>query len=160
VEAMDKVIVTGLLIIGSVTAAVLVIITITPSISGTSQSIMESSGAASNRIKTDIEVIAVATNSDGTRVDAWIKNVGVARIQTVSLSDVFLVTPGIRFDAMSYAPTGDNTWIEDPVGAPWSRGDTLHVTITLPAANSLGAGDHILKFSTSNGVPAERVFSR
>lgn len=65
---MDKVIVTGLLIIGSVTAAVLVIITITPSISGTSQSIIETSREASNRMKTDIEVIAVATSTDGTRL--------------------------------------------------------------------------------------------
>ena len=41
---------------------------------------MESSREASNRIKTDIEVIAVATNPAGTTVDAWVKNVGVAPI--------------------------------------------------------------------------------
>lgn len=157
---MDKVIVTGLLIIGSVTAAVLVIITITPSISGTSQSIIETSREASNRMKTDIEVIAVATSTDGTRLDVWIKNVGVAEIQTIGNSDVFVVTPGTRFDAMAYAAAGDNTWVEEPVGSPWSRGDTLHIGITLPAANPLGTGNHVLKFSTSNGVPAERAFSR
>jgi len=157
---MDKVIVTGLLIIGSVTAAVLVIITITPTIAGTSQSMMESSREASNRILTDIEVIAVATDPSGTRVDVWIKNVGVAPILTISKSDVFVVTPGTRFDYMTYASSGDNTWIEEPVGTPWNRGDTLHIAITLPAADPLGVGDHVLKVATANGVYAERTFDR
>ena len=157
---MDKVIVTGLLIIGSVTAAVLVIITMTPTIAGTSQSMMESSREASNRIKTDIEVIAVASDSAGILVDVWIKNVGVAPIPAVSKSDVFVVTPGTRFDYISYAPSGDNTWIETPVGTSWDRGDTLHISITLPTANPLGVGDHVLKVATPNGVYAERTFNR
>ena len=157
---MDKVIVTGLLIIGSVTAAVLVIITITPTIAGTSQSMIESSREASNRIRTDIEVIAVAIDPAGTRVDAWIKNVGVASIPAISKSDVFIVTPGTRFDYMTYATSGDNTWIEAPVGTPWNRGDTLHIAITLPTANPLGVGDHVLKVATPNGIHAERTFNR
>ena len=157
---MDKVIVTGLLIIGSVTAAVLVIITITPTVAGTSQSMMESSREASNRIKTDIEVIAVAADTAGTRVDVWIKNIGVAPISTISKSDIFVVTPGTRFDYMTYALSGDNTWIETPVGSPWKRGDTLHIAITLPAANPLGVGDHVLKVATPNGIHAERTFNR
>ena len=157
---MDKVIVTGLLIIGSVTAAVVVIITMGPTIAGTSQSFLESNKEASMRIKTNIEVIAVSSDPSGTIVDAWVKNVGVAAIPAVSKSDVFIVTAGTRFDAMSYAPTGDNTWTENPVGAEWSRGDTLHITISLPAGNPLGSGDHLLKVATSNGVLAERAFSR
>ena len=157
---MDKVIVTGLLVIGSVTAAVLVIITITPTIAGTSQSIMESSREASNRISTNIEVIAVATDPAGTRIDAWIKNIGVASITAISKSDVFVVTPGTRFDYIIYAPSGDNTWIETPVGTPWNRGDTLHIAITLPTTNPLGVGNHVLKVATANGVHAERTFNR
>ena len=157
---MDKVIVTGLLIIGSVTAAVVVIITMGPSIAGSSQSFLESNKEASIRIKTDIEVIAVSSDTAGATIDAWVKNVGVAAIPAVSKSDVFVVTAGTRFDAMSYAPSGDNTWIENPVGAAWSRGDTLHIIITLAAATPLGPGDHILKFATANGVLAERAFSR
>lgn len=157
---MDKVIVTGLLIIGSVTAAVVVIITMGPTIAGTSQSFLESNKEASNRIKTDIEVIAVSSDSAGTKIDAWVKNVGVASIPAVSKSDVFIVTAGTRFDAMAYAPSGDNTWIENPVGAEWGRGDTLHITITLPAADPLGLGNHLLKIATSNGILAEKAFSR
>jgi len=157
---MDKVIVTGLLIIGSVTAAVLVIITMTPTIAGTSQSIMESSREASDRIKTNIEVIAVASDLAGTRVDAWIKNVGVVSIPTISKSDVFVVTPGTRFDYMTYAASGDNTWIEAPLGTTWNRGVTLHIAITLPTTNPLGVGDHVLKVATPNGIHAERTFNR
>ena len=157
---MDKVIVTGLLIIGSVTAAVVVIITIGPTIAGSSQSFLQSNKEASMRIKTDIEVIAVSSDAAGTTVDAWVKNVGVAPIPAVPNSDVFIVTAGTRFDAMAYAPSGDNTWIEDPVGAEWNRGDTLHITITIAAANPLGLGNHLLKISTSNGVLAEKAFSR
>ena len=157
---MDKVIVTGLLIIGSVTAAVVVILTIGPTISATSQSFLESNKEASTRIRTDIEVIAVSSDPTGATVDAWVKNVGVSAILAVSKSDVFIVTAGSRFDAISYATSGDNTWIENPVGAEWSRGDTLHITITIESANPLPVGDHLLKVSTSNGVLAEKAFSR
>ena len=158
--AMDKVIVTGLLIIGSVTAAVMVILTIGPSVSGSSQSVLEIQNEASIRIKTNIEVIAVAANSSGTQVDAWVKNVGVAPIYGLSASDVFVVTPGSRYDAMTYAASGDNTWTELPSGASWDRGDTLHIAITLPTGNPLGAGNHLIRVSTPNGIVSERVFSK
>ncbi len=63
---MDRVVVTGLLVIGSVTAALVVILTIGPSVSGSSQSVLETQREASIRIKTNIEVIAVAADSSGT----------------------------------------------------------------------------------------------
>lgn len=157
---MDKVIVTGLLVIGSVTAALVVILTIGPSVSGSSQSVLETQREASVRIKTDIEVIAVASNSAGTLVNAWIKNVGVAPIYGLATSDVFMVTPGVRYDAMAYAASGDNTWTELPSGASWNRGDTLHITVSLPVGNPLSSGNHTIRVSTPNGVVAERVFSR
>jgi len=157
---LDKVIVTGLLVIGSVTAALVVILTIGPSVSGSSQSVLEAQREASAIIKTDIEVIAVAANSAGTLVDAWIKNVGVAPIFGLSSSDVFVVTPGTRYDAMAYATSGDNTWTELPAGSSWDRGQTLHIAITLPSGDPLVSGSHSIRISTPNGVVAERVFSR
>jgi len=157
---MDKVIVTALLIIGSVTAAVVAMATIGPAISGSAQSVVEANEEASVRLKTSIELIAVAPNPAGTQIDAWVKNVGVAPIAALDKSDVFVITPGTRFDAIAHAASGDNTWIEDPLPGPWNRGDTLHLTITLPAGNPLGAGDHVLSFSTPNGVAAQRIFSK
>lgn len=157
---MDKVIVTGLLIIGSVTAALVVIFSIGSSVSGSSQSILETQREASVRIKTNIEVIAVASNSAGTLIDVWIKNVGVAPIMGLSTSDVFVVTPGTRYDAMAYAASGDNTWTELPAGASWGRSETLHIAVTLPSGSPLSSGSHTIRISTPNGIIAERVFSR
>ncbi len=157
---MDKVIVTALLIIGSVSAAVVAMVTIGPAISGSAQSVVEANEEASVRLKTSIELIAAAPNPAGTQIDAWVKNVGVATIAALDKSDVFVITPGTRYDAMTHAASGDNTWIEDPLPSSWNRGDTLHLTITLPAGNPPGAGDHVLSFSTPNGVTAERIFSK
>lgn len=157
---MDKVIVTGLLVIGSVTAALVVILTIGPSVSGSSQSVLQTQQEASFRIKTDIEIIAVAANSSGTSIDAWVKNVGVAPIMGLSASDVFVVTPGVRYDSMLYAASGDNTWTELPAGTSWNRGQTLHMAITLPAGDPLITGNHTIRVSTPNGILAERVFSK
>jgi len=157
---MDKVIVTGLLIIGSVTAALMVILTIGPSVSRSSQSILEIQREASVRIKTNIEVIAVAADSSGTQIDAWVKNVGVAPIMGLDTSDVFVVTPGSRYDSMTYAASGDNTWTELPAGSSWNRGETLHISITLPTGSPLASGNHMIRVSTPNGIVAERVFGR
>ena len=114
---MDKVLVTALLIIGSVTAAMVVLMTIGPSVASGSQAVLESSNEVSKRLQTNIEIIAVATNTGGTQLDVWVKNVGVAPILGIDKSDVFVITPGTRFDAMTHAASGDDTWTEQPSGA-------------------------------------------
>ena len=160
---MDKVIVTAMLIIGAVTAATVVIVTIGPSISSSSQSVVESQGEAADRIRTSIEVIAVAADSDGTRVDVWVKNVGIATIGAIDKSDVFLIQSGTRFDAITYNSSGGTkTWTGDlkENGTSWSRGDTLHIQIDLSADAVADDTDHILKISTPNGVTAQKTFSR
>ena len=157
---MDKILVTAVLIIGGVAAALVVVTGLGTSASIGSQSAAESQRADAVRTETSIEVIAAASNPAGTQIDVWVKNVGVAPVSAVNKSDVFVITPGSRFDAMTHAASGDNTWIEDPLGSAWNRGDTLHLTITLPAGNPLALGDHLLAFSTANGVSAEHLFTR
>ena len=157
---MDKVIVTALLVIGAVTAAVVSITTIAPAVSASSQATATAAHEASSRILTSIEIIAVTSNSAGTTVDAWVKNVGATPILAIQKSDVFIITPGTRFEAMTHAPSGDNSWMEQPPGSPWNRGDTLHLGITLAAGAPLAVGDHTLRISTPNGVTAEKFFSR
>jgi len=158
---MDKVIVTGLLTIGAVTAALMVIFSIGPSISSSGQAVSESQNEAANRIRTSIEIIAVASNAAGTQIDAWVKNVGVDPISPVSQSDVFVITPGIRYDAMTFNTAGgDNTWTDSPVDSPWNRSDTLHIVITLPVASPLTTGDHQLRVSTRNGITADITYSK
>ncbi len=157
---MDKVIVTALLLIGSVTAALVVMMSVGPSISQASQSLVETNRDTSNRIKTDVEIIAVAADSAGTTIDAWIKNVGVVPIYAIEQMDIFVITPGTRFDAMTHAASGDNTWTETVLGSAWSRGDTLHITITLPVASPIATGTHALGITTANGVSTEKIFSK
>ena len=157
---MDKVIVTALLVIGAVTAAVVSINTIVPAVSASSQATGSAAHEASSRILTSIEIIAVASNAGGTSVDAWVKNVGAIPILGIPKSDVFIITPGNRYEAMTYAPSGDNSWTEQPPDSAWNRGDTLHLTITLAAGTPLALGDHTLRVSTPNGVTAEKFFSR
>lgn len=157
---MDKVIVTALLLIGSVTAALVVMMSVGPSISQASQSLVESNRDTSERIKTNVEIIAVASDSAGTTINAWIKNVGVVPIYAIEKMDIFVITPGIRFDAMTHAANGDNTWTETVLPSAWSRGDTLHITITLPASDPLVSGVHALGIITANGISTEKIFSK
>ena len=157
---MDKVIVTALLTIGAVTAALVVILAIGPSVTNSSQAVAESQNEAADRIRTSIEIIAVAADSGGTQIDAWVKNVGVEPISPVKSSDVFVITPGSRYDAMTYNTAGgDNTWTDSPVDSSWNRSDTLHIVITLPAGSPLTTGDHKLRISTRNGITADLTFS-
>ena len=86
---MDKVIVTALLVIAGVTAAGLVMTTLTPIVGSSSQSVVESQKDLSRRIQTDFEITAVHADSD-VLVRAWIKNVGGANISFIEQSDVFV----------------------------------------------------------------------
>ena len=157
---MDKVVVTALLTIGAVTAALVVIMAIGPSVTDSSQAVSESQNEAADRIRTSIEIVAVASNAAGTQIDAWVKNVGVEPISPVNKSDVFVITPGTRYDAMTYNTAGgDKTWTDSPVASVWNRSDTLHIVIDL-TGSALAVGDHKLRLSTRNGITADLTFSR
>ena len=158
---MDKVIVTGLLVIASVTAAVLVITTILPTISSSSQSVASAQREAADRMRTSIEIIAVSSNATGTQIDVWVKNVGTKTITAIDRSDVFLAQEGTRFDAMTYHQAGGlNTWRTDSPDPTWSRGDTLHIIIAIHGFEPVGDGDHTLMVSTPNGITAEKSFQK
>ena len=158
---MDKVIVTGLLVIASVTAAVLVITTILPTISSSSQSVASAQREAADRMRTSIEIIAVSSNAAGTQIDVWVKNVGTKTITAIDRSDVFLAQEGTRFDAMTYDQGGGpNTWKTELNEPTWSRGDTLPIIIAIDASDPVGDGDHTLMVSTPNGITAEKPFQK
>jgi len=155
---LDKVIVTGLLVIASVTAAVVVIMTIGPSVSRSSQSMVEAQRQAADIIKTSIEIITAVPRTNGVQVDAWVKNTGVASIKAIDRSDVFLIRiDGAWAEAMTYdsGAGGSKTWSGDLT--EWNRGDTLHITIDL-TNDSLTAGNYLLRVSTPNGTISEHIF--
>ena len=155
---MDKVIVTGLLVIASVTAAVVVIMTIGPSVSRSSQSMVQAQRQAADIIKTSIEIITAVPRTNGVQVDAWVKNTGVASIIAIDRSDVFLIRiDGAWAEAMTYdsGAGGSKTWSGDLT--EWNRGDTLHITIDL-TNDPLTAGNYLLRVSTPNGTISEHIF--
>lgn len=159
---MDKVIVTGLLVIGAITAAVVVITTMIPLISRSTGSAVESQQEAAKRIETSIEIIALAPSAAGNRIDVWVKNVGVATIDAIDKSDVFLIKQGVSATAMKYSSiAATKTWSGDlkEQGLSWSKGSTLQITITLLGADVLTAGEYLLRVSTPNAITADKIFS-
>ena len=72
---MDKVLTTALLTIAAVVAAVMVVNAILPAVGTGSTSVVSSSRAAADRMKTAIEIIH-ATHTNGNGVLFWVKNVG------------------------------------------------------------------------------------
>lgn len=160
---MDKVIVTALLVVASVTAASLVMISLMPAISSGTSSAVESNRAQSDRIRTSIEVLAASSSSNGELINAWVKNVGVVGIEAIERSDVFLIKSGTRFDHMTYSNAGTTqTWTGDleENNLSWSRGDTLSIQIVLSTTDAMGTGDHVLQFATPNGISDELTFEK
>ena len=155
---MDKVLVTALLTMAAVVAAVMVINTMLPALGSGGSSVLSSSSAASSQIKTNVDIIAVATETTTPAVYVWIKNVGAADVLAITKSDVFLQTPS-TYDRLDYdAGSSNDTWLYSIADGEtvWKPGNTIKVTIT-PA--SLAEGEYVVKFTTNNGVSDEESFS-
>ena len=91
---MDKVIVTGLLIISAVIAASIVVITLAPTISIGSASVSDASLQESERIRTNLHILSAQVQDDGLSIDAWLKNTGDVSIDPVSNIDLILRRDG------------------------------------------------------------------
>ena len=105
---MDKVLVTTLLTMAAVVASIMVINTVLPALGTSGSSVLSSSGAASDRIKTNIEIITVAGTVGATTTYAWIKNVGAANVLAVSQGDLFWQQGTTAITRIAY-DTGDST---------------------------------------------------
>ena len=151
---MDKVLVTTLLTIAAVVAAVMVINTMLPALGSGGSSVLSSSSVASSQIKTNVDIIAVSTNTTTPAVYVWVKNVGATDVLAIDKSDVFLQTP-TDYIRMSYNETPGWVYIIEN-GTVWKPGNTVKVTITL---TSLAEGEYVVKFTTNNGVSDEESFS-
>jgi hypothetical protein len=160
---MDKVIVSGLLLIASMAAAVITISIITPALGSDRDSITKSNRVATNYVGTGIEGLsAVVEGRNGAVVSAWFKNVGSADIKPISAMDVFLLS-GNRFSGtyieFSSPPSGVDSWsVLDPAGsAVWARGETIHIQLVLNA-RPIATGAYIISLTTPNGVSGEIHF--
>lgn len=160
---MEKVIVSGLLIIASVVAAVIAVTAISSTSAVDQRSMFESNRVATNYVGTGIEGLsAVVEGRNGAVVSAWFKNVGSADIRPVSAMDVFLLS-GNRFSGtyieFSSPPSGVDSWsVLDPAGsAVWARGETIHIQLVLNA-RPIATGAYIISLTTPNGVSDEIHF--
>jgi hypothetical protein len=156
---MDKVITSGLLIIGSIAAAIALINAVIPAMSESSSAMSAANSAASERIRTDIEVVHVAALPDDDQIIIWVKNVGANNISAIESSDIFLEMPGTVKQLSHGAGSGSEYWtyvLEN--GTEWTQGVTLKMTANL-SGGSVVPGSYIVTISLYNAVSATKDFS-
>ena len=161
---MDKVIVSGLLLIASLTAAVITISIITPALGSDRDSITNSKRVATKFVGTGIEGLsAVVEGQNGAAISAWFKNTGATDIGPVSAIDVFLLS-GNRFSGRyiefsSTPPPATDSWsvLEPADSAIWAKGETIHIRLVLNAV-PIATGSYIISLTTPNGVSGEFHF--
>lgn len=153
---MEKAITTALLLIASVVAAVALINAVYPSVSRGSGALVESSGRAAERVRTDIDIIFATGDTSTNEVIFWVKNVGLETIFKVDESDIFLTTPsGVK--RIPYN-SGTEHWTFSIEGEAqqWTKAVTINVVVTL---TSLPTGLYEIQFTVPNGVLAKKEFS-
>ncbi len=154
--AIDKVITTVLLTIAGVVAAMLFFGAVVPAIGRGSGAVVSVAGRIDERIKTQINILHEAYDSDTYDVFIWVKNVGASRITAVEDCDIFFGPEG-DYSRIPYN-TGDPHWdyaVEG--GGEWKPGRTVKFTIDYSSA--LASGTYFVKIATPNGVSDEDYFS-
>ncbi len=156
---MDKAITSGLLIIASVIASVALINAVIPAVGKSSGALVTANAEAADRIRTDIEVIHVASQTSPDQVIVWVKNIGLNTIKPIESGDVFLTTPTEVKRLSHGSSSGAEYWdytIEN--GTAWTR--TVTVKMTLHLANgTIVAGGYNVIVNVYNSVNASKDFS-
>jgi len=157
---MDKAITTGLLLIASIVAAMALINAVLPAMGKSSGALLSANSAASDRVRTDIEVVHVAADTSPGGEDqifVWVKNIGPHTIDAIESSDLFLTTP-TEVKRISYA-SGSEYWdyqVEN--GTTWSQAVTVKFTLHL-ANGSVTAGVYNINVAVYNAVNSSKDFS-
>ena len=159
---MDKAITTGLLIIASVVASVALMNAVLPAIADSSGALSGASASAADRIRTDIEIVHVASPSVGgeDQVLVWVKNIGSQKIDPVESSDVFL-TSSTTVKRLSHgSSSGSEYWdyIVEGGGTAWTQTVTIKITLHLDDG-SVGTGAYTISVAAYNSVSATKDFS-
>jgi len=155
---VDKAITSALLIIASVVATIALINAVMPALGRSSGALVTANAEASERIKTDIEIVHATGDTAAKTVTVWVKNIGATTIKDITASDIFLDTPsslsrlsytsGCVSDCWDYALEGG--------AADWSKTETVKITLTL---STLSTGVYSVRVSVFNGVSADKDFS-
>jgi hypothetical protein len=161
---MEKVIVSGLLIIASIIVAVLTITVLSPQSVDSKNSLLASNRIATSFVGTNVDGIkAVPDDGNGATISAWFKNVGSVDVEPISAIDVFLLTgDGLsgRYIPFSDSPTGSDFWdvVQPADSNVWARGETLQIRLTLGLANPISPRTYMVSLTTPNGISADISF--
>ena len=156
---MDKAITSGLLIIASVIASVALINAVIPAMSKSSGALVTANAEAADRIRTDIEVIHVASKTSPDQVIVWVKNIGMNTIKPIESGDVFLTTPTEVKRLSHGSSSGAEYWdytIEN--GSAWTRTVTVKMTLHLTNGTIVAGGYNVI-VNVYNSVNASKDFS-
>ena len=158
---MEKSITTAIFIMASVVAAVALINAVVPALGQSTSALVTANSAASERIKTDVEIIHVTGDDGANTVTIWVKNIGSVAIRPVNSTDIFLDTP-TTVSRLAYED-GCNSGSSDcwdysieGTATEWASTETVKFTLTL---SSLGTGVHSVRVAVFNGVTTDKDFS-
>jgi len=152
--AIDKVVVTVLLIITGVVCTLAVFNAVYPTINYSSGAMISIAGKINDRIKTQIEIVQVSCQ--GNDVLVWVKNTGSTKLGSIEDCDVFFGKEG-NFSRIGYGEAQSPYWeytIEND--NEWVPTATLRITIHLTEPPQ---GDLFVKIVAPNGVVDEYQFS-
>lgn len=155
---MEKAITTGLLIMASVVATIALINAVIPALGKSSGALVTANAAASDRIKTDIEILHATGDTSAKTVTFWVKNIGTTIIKDITASDIFLDTPS-SVSRLSYTSgCSSDCWdyVLEGGATDWKNSETVKFTVTL---SSLASGVYSIQLSVFNGVSADKDFS-
>ena len=157
---MDKVIVSALLIIASITAATITINVIGVGLDRGGTSLVQSQRDAAHRIQSGITIISAGyteTEIEGEEIlNFWLKGSGNVVIKPLSSFDVFLRRgDGTWGEYIPYSDgEDDGTWTPVPFTETLNPRETLEIEVSL----KLNPGVHVLSVATPEGVTAKYVF--
>ena len=147
---------TILLIITGVVCTMVMFNAVYPVINSSSGAMAGMAGRINDRIKSQVEIVQVACESDN--VSVWVKNIGSTKLGSIEKSDVFLGQEG-NFSWISYGQPGSPKPYWDYVienDTEWVPTATLRIDIHVEQEPS---GTYFVKMAVYNGVSDEYQFS-
>ncbi|HVP93690.1 MAG TPA: flagellin [Methanoregulaceae archaeon] len=151
----SETIVSALFLISAVIAAGVLINSVFPIISRTTETFGSVSHSTDSQMRTDIKIInTYANKTSGATI--WLKNTGSSRIPSSDLdqSDIFIGSPG---DFERYSLVKNYTILES-ANTFWDPGETLQITVTsnkIPDSGNTGYFGIVLP----NGVKRDIQFT-
>ena len=162
---MEKAISTALFVIASVAASLALVNAVLPATGKSTGALLDANATASDRIRTDLEIVLVVGATSTDEVIFWAKNVGPKTIDSISASDVFLTVAGssvrVNWASTADCPTliagGTECWdhVIEGGATDWAQSRTVKVTLRLL---SVSTGVHRVRMTLPNGVSAEKEF--